>query len=394
MHEVILFYKGLDVPTRKIIDSKGFVPSMNDANSKKAIQEMADYSQKWHNGTSIDARVKDSSLSLTEINQTNIPFPRRLREYGYDENEILKEFKKLQVSSNKSDTSIKRLLEEKWRIEEEIKAKMNEHCLTIIKDDLPLKERDPRSFTLPCTINNMHFNKALADLGSSKNCIVMKVYALGLGERMELDLEARLMGEALFLNRSRDHEFRDYIELNDLNEPLELRNHENKDLGPIIDEGEAIDELNGKIVKTRNDNVMVEKIYEYPSFCDYDRKIKDDCAYNLRFSCMIGYEHVNSNFFPILSINAMSKIFYNSIMKDKIEYKGKNVVRSFINMPIFIGDFSVTTDFAVVENMDNYHEEGMGDIIVGKLFYREVCVDARRSDRLITIYNDNSSVTY
>ncbi|GKD01724.1 hypothetical protein Tco_1171998, partial [Tanacetum coccineum] len=88
----------------------------------------------------------------------------------------------------------------------------------------------------------------------------MKVYALGLKERMKLDLKARLMGEALFLSKSRDLEFGDYIELNDLNEPLELRFHENEDLGPAIDEGEAIDELNGKIVKTRNDNVMVEKI--------------------------------------------------------------------------------------------------------------------------------------
>ncbi|GJZ33198.1 hypothetical protein Tco_0578634 [Tanacetum coccineum] len=68
------------------------------------------------------------------------------------------------------------------------------------------------------------------------NHIVMKVYALGLRERMELDLEARLMGEALFLNRSRDLKFGDYIELNDLNEPLELRNHENEDLGPAINE--------------------------------------------------------------------------------------------------------------------------------------------------------------
>ncbi|GKD01725.1 hypothetical protein Tco_1171999 [Tanacetum coccineum] len=105
---------------------------------------------------------KDGRLSLTEINQANIPFLGRLKEYSYDENEILKEFKKLQVSSNESATSIKRLLGEKWRIEEEIKAKMNEHCSTIIKNDLPLKERDPGSFTLPCTIDNMHFNKALA----------------------------------------------------------------------------------------------------------------------------------------------------------------------------------------------------------------------------------------
>ncbi|GJR30717.1 hypothetical protein Tco_1106949 [Tanacetum coccineum] len=50
--EVILFYKGLDVPTRQILNSKGAIPSMKAADAKKAIQEMADYSQKWHNETS------------------------------------------------------------------------------------------------------------------------------------------------------------------------------------------------------------------------------------------------------------------------------------------------------------------------------------------------------
>ncbi|GJR69340.1 putative reverse transcriptase domain-containing protein [Tanacetum coccineum] len=52
MQEVILFYNGLDVPTRQILDSRGVVPTMTAADAKKAIQEMAKYSQKWHNGTS------------------------------------------------------------------------------------------------------------------------------------------------------------------------------------------------------------------------------------------------------------------------------------------------------------------------------------------------------
>nr|GEW13579.1 hypothetical protein [Tanacetum cinerariifolium] len=66
--------------------------------------------------------------------------------------------------------------------------------------------------------------------------IIQRVYTLGLKERMELDLEARLIGEALILNRSLDHVCGDYIELNDLNEPLELRRNQVKDLGPTIEE--------------------------------------------------------------------------------------------------------------------------------------------------------------
>ncbi|GKB05726.1 hypothetical protein Tco_0833921 [Tanacetum coccineum] len=47
--EVSLFYKGLDVPTRQILDSKGAIPSIKAAYAKKAIQDMTDHSQKWHN---------------------------------------------------------------------------------------------------------------------------------------------------------------------------------------------------------------------------------------------------------------------------------------------------------------------------------------------------------
>ncbi|GJY64095.1 hypothetical protein Tco_0465555 [Tanacetum coccineum] len=58
MQEVILFYNGLDVPTRQILHSKGTIPSKTAADAKIAIQEMAEYSQKWHNGTSSRTRSR------------------------------------------------------------------------------------------------------------------------------------------------------------------------------------------------------------------------------------------------------------------------------------------------------------------------------------------------
>ncbi|GJW77421.1 hypothetical protein Tco_0139103 [Tanacetum coccineum] len=44
MHEVILFYNGLDVPTRQVLESRGAVPTKTIADAKRAIQEMAEYS--------------------------------------------------------------------------------------------------------------------------------------------------------------------------------------------------------------------------------------------------------------------------------------------------------------------------------------------------------------
>ncbi|GKE17579.1 homeodomain-like protein, partial [Tanacetum coccineum] len=159
--------------------------------------------------------------------------------------------------------------------------------------------------------------------------LIKRVYMLGLRERMELYLEARLMGETLVLNRSLYPFFEDYIELNDLNVPLELRRDQVDDLMPTIKEGEVFEEF-----IARNDDRM-----------------------------------------------------------DKLEYKGNNVVGALMNIPLFVGTFSILTDFVtVLEDMDAYCDEGMGDVIFGEPFLRDVRIKARRFEGMIAIYNGNESV--
>nr|GFC20518.1 hypothetical protein [Tanacetum cinerariifolium] len=118
---------------------------------------------------------------------------------------------------------------------------------------------------------------------------IKRVYMLGLRERMELDLETRIMGETLMLIRSLDPLYRDHIKMNDLNVPLELRRVQVDDLMPIIKEGKVIDEPMIDIIKTRNN----ENFDKYPSVYEFDQKIHIDCAYNLRFSCMIVVENMD-----------------------------------------------------------------------------------------------------
>nr|GFA70996.1 hypothetical protein [Tanacetum cinerariifolium] len=65
--EVILFYNRLDVLTRQILNSKGVIPSKTAADAKVAIQEMAEFSQKWHNGTSSKSRSAKTSNRLVAI---------------------------------------------------------------------------------------------------------------------------------------------------------------------------------------------------------------------------------------------------------------------------------------------------------------------------------------
>ncbi|GJS80226.1 hypothetical protein Tco_0730107 [Tanacetum coccineum] len=173
---------------------------------------------------------------------------------------------------------------------------------------------------------------------------------------------------------------------------ITLRNKSSDDLEPTVEEGKVVNELMMDIVKTRCD--FIGGLDDYPSNCDFDRRIHIDYAYNLKFSCMMGFEYVHANFLLILPINVMSKKFYNSIIKDKIEFNGRNELGNFVNAPIFIGNFYVISNFTVMEDMDSYLDEGMGDVIVGEPFCKASCVEARRFDGIITIRDGDDSVTY
>ncbi|GKA05558.1 hypothetical protein Tco_0684678 [Tanacetum coccineum] len=361
MQEVILFYNGLEVPTRQILDSKGAIPSKTtvdakergfgslpsstEANPRDQVKLIsttveADTNPIRHIGSPQYAVSTPQNRRLIfESRQMTIPFLSCLNDYYCDEK---KGSYRPQFSEAYS------------------------YGASHINNSIPRKEKDPGNFTLPCYINNVCFDNVLADLGASdceisegiaENMLVgigkfvfpvdfiildmpedVKVplilerpflsttYAkIDLRERMELDLEARLMGETLVLNRSLDPLYGDYIDMNDLNVPLDLRRDQVDDLIPTIEEGEGV---------------------------------------------------------------------LHSIIKDKVGYRGKNVVRAFMNVPIFVRNFSVITYFAVVENMDGYRDQDMGDIILGEPFCKASCVEARRFDGLITIYNGNDYVTY
>ncbi|GJX40315.1 putative reverse transcriptase domain-containing protein [Tanacetum coccineum] len=261
---------------------------------------------------------------------------------------------------------------------------------------VPLILRRPFLSTA-CAKINVYKRKITLRVGEEKiifksvkpaSSLIKSVYMLSLRERMEIDLEARLIGETLVLNRSLDPFLEDYIELNDVNEPFELRRNQGDDLMPTIEEGEVIEEF-----RTRDEDLDT-RIDNYPIYCDDDMKIHIDCAHNLKFSCMIGFEFTHINFFPLLYVNVMSKKFHNSILKDKMVYKVDNVIGALMNVPIFVGTFFVVTNFAVLKDMDAYRDEGMGDVIIGEPFLREVGNKARRFDGTITICNGDDEVTY
>ncbi|GJT51704.1 putative nucleotidyltransferase, ribonuclease H [Tanacetum coccineum] len=85
---------------------------------------------------------------------------------------------------------------EQTRLEEACTVTMNERCSVVLLNKLPSKEKDPKSFTIPCDIGNLHIDNALLDLGASISLMPYTMYEkLGLGEpkptRMSLELADR-----------------------------------------------------------------------------------------------------------------------------------------------------------------------------------------------------------
>ncbi|GJV92167.1 hypothetical protein Tco_1539980 [Tanacetum coccineum] len=61
------------IPTRQILDLRGAIPSKTAADAKVATQEMAKYSQKWHNETSWSKSTETSDgLAAIQVQLNNL----------------------------------------------------------------------------------------------------------------------------------------------------------------------------------------------------------------------------------------------------------------------------------------------------------------------------------
>ena len=74
---------------------------------------------------------------------------------------------------------------------------VGEHFSAILPKKLPPKLKNPCSFTIPCTIGNRRFGKAMLDLGASINVMPYSIYAsLNLGDLKETNVVIQLVDRA------------------------------------------------------------------------------------------------------------------------------------------------------------------------------------------------------
>ncbi|GJT53897.1 gag-pol polyprotein, partial [Tanacetum coccineum] len=211
---------------------------------------------------------------------------------------------------------------------------------TLRNDALPQKEKDPGSFTLPCYINNVCFEKSLADLGASVSVMPLSTYLnLGLGELAHTKLTVKLADR-------------------------------------IVKYPKGI---------AKNVLVGIDLLSTPP-----DPPIVD--VFKRKITLRVGDEKII--FKSVKPASNVVKRVYMLSLRERMDLDlearlmGETLIINRSFDPLY-ADYIELNDI-----MDNYLDEVNGDVVVGEPFCKASCVEARRFDRIITIRYGNDSVTY
>ncbi|XP_070015942.1 uncharacterized protein [Nicotiana sylvestris] len=121
------------------------------------------------------------------------PFPQRLAKYQKEEQykKFLEMLKQIQVNIPLIDVLkdmsgyakiMKDLISRKFDSQDLATVTFTQTCSVVVTRPVAEKLSDPGSFTIPCTIGNFSFAKALCDLGASINLMPLAIYKrLGIG---------------------------------------------------------------------------------------------------------------------------------------------------------------------------------------------------------------------
>ncbi|XP_070011405.1 uncharacterized protein [Nicotiana sylvestris] len=121
------------------------------------------------------------------------PFPQRLAKYQKEEQykKFLEMLKQIQVNIPLIDAlkempgyakMMKDLMSRKFDFQDLTTITRIQTCSAVVTRPIAEKLSDPRSFTIPCTIGDFAFAKALCDLGANINLMPMAIYKrLGIG---------------------------------------------------------------------------------------------------------------------------------------------------------------------------------------------------------------------
>ncbi|GKE71573.1 hypothetical protein Tco_1529645 [Tanacetum coccineum] len=91
--------------------------------------------------------------------------------------------------------------------------------------------------------------------------------------------------------------------------------------------------------------------YEYAGTLRRERIINSFDKDDLAFECMIGFRKFTAYLDPFLPMNIISRKAYNTIIIDRLEGTGKNLVAIIRDVYVFVKSFTYITEFVVLEDI-------------------------------------------
>ena len=197
------------LPSQTIVNSRENVNAITLRSGKQLETPQKDNVQKEEDTIASSSQPNEPKKKVTPkpffpSYITPSPFPSRLAKSKKkeEEKEILDTFKKVQVNiplldAIKQVPRYAKFLKELCTTKRKLKGNevmfVGENCSAILQKKLPPKLKDPGSFTIPCTIGNTRFGKAMLDLGASINVMPYSIYAsLNLGDLKETGVVIQL----------------------------------------------------------------------------------------------------------------------------------------------------------------------------------------------------------
>ncbi|GKD86163.1 ribonuclease H-like domain-containing protein [Tanacetum coccineum] len=305
----------------------GILPSSTETNPRDQVKSIsttkADFSEirRIGCGSYVVSGTHHGSL-FSKI----IPFPRRLQNFGCDD----------------------------WREARDVRI------LDAYDHTLPQKEKDPWSFTLPCFIHNICFDKALIDLGASVSVMPFSTYTnLGLGILSHTRLTIELVDRTIKQPRGIAENV--LVRIGKFIFPIDFI------ILDIPEDGDAPLILGRPFLSTAHSKINVFKRKNTLRVGEEKlvfKSIKPATSIIKKGLCDKKYKYVIADLLPSLSINLMSKSFYYSIIKDKDE--GKSHAKTLIDIPVFVGSFSIISGFTFIDNDDM-----IKDVVLGIKFCKK-----------------------
>ena len=197
--------KAVTLRSGKELEAQEQSPVIEEVENEKVIQP----------GKNDDAdreqpQEKQSTGNTTEARDNPpIPYPQRLKKHKLDKQftKFMEVFKKLHINIPFADALeqmpsyvkfMKDILSQKRRLADSEIVNLTEECSAILQRKLPQKLKDTGCFTIPCTIGNAIFERALCNLGASINLMPLSIFKrLGLGEARPTTVTLQLADRSL-----------------------------------------------------------------------------------------------------------------------------------------------------------------------------------------------------